>query len=331
MKVRVTGKWFMLLGAFLILLLCPGKTLAGDFSINVSDPDRPGQNDYEGSTINSVLSVPSIHLGDNQVLGTLRITGKKEINVPLSEGNKVMITLPPGSCFMSAPNTNNYRDYVKWPSEVDGVKNQICDAAGNPGIAFISGTGNSLIVAVANIDPSGQTTVIDFVFDKKDYSCIRVSGLCDVSKDYANNHDTLTRAEFFQRLTEITLPFPSSPVRWNNSGNIDTQFSDVFANSSYAGNIRFLFDAGLIKGYPDGTIRPMDNITRLEAGCLLGNLFPVQEYPIDSPDVPSWATGLQTVFSKGIMTGYPDGTFKPDQYLTKSEALIILQNTLEAY
>ncbi|MEQ8174111.1 MAG: S-layer homology domain-containing protein [Syntrophomonadaceae bacterium] len=137
--------------------------------------------------------------------------------------------------------------------------------------------------------------------------------------------------EFFQRLTEITLPFATSLVKWDNSGYTKKQFLDLPANSPYAGNISILSSAGLITGYPDGTIKPMDNITRLEAGCLLGNLFPPKEYPINWSDVPNWAKGVQTVFSKGIMTGYPDGIFNPDQYLTKSEALIILQNTLEAY
>lgn len=331
MNVRVIVRSFIILVAFIILLLNPGKAFAGNFSINISDPDRPGQQNYQGSTVNSVLSVPSIRFGDNQVLGTLRITGKKEITAPLSEGNKVMITLPPGSCFMSTPTADNYRYYVKWPSEVDGMKNQICDGAGEPGIEFISGTRHSLIVAVANIDLTGKTTVIDFVFDEKDFSCIRVTALCEVAGGYANDSDAITRAEFFQRLTEITLPFASSPVKWENTGYTETQFPDVSTNSPYAGNISILSGAGLITGYPDGTIKPMDNITRLEAGCLLGNLFPIQGYTIGRPDVPDWAKGLQTVFSKGIMTGYPDGTFNPDQYLTKSEALIVLQNTLEAY
>lgn len=71
---------------------------------------------------------------------------------------------------------DNYMHYVKWPAQVDGMKNQICDEAGKPGIAFVYGTRQSLIVKVANIDPSGKTTVIDFVFDEKDFSCIYPDG-----------------------------------------------------------------------------------------------------------------------------------------------------------
>lgn len=331
MKAGAAARSCMLLIAFLIILLNPGKGFAGDFCINVSDPDRPGQQDYQGSTINSALDVPSIHWGDNQVLGTLRITGKKGMDIPLAAGNKIKITLPPGSCFMTAPNADNYRHYVKWPAEVDGMKNQICDGAGKPGIAFVSGTRQSLVITIANLDLSGKIAVIDFVFDEKNFSCVRVSALNEVANSYQNNSDAITRAEFLQRLTEITLPFASSPVKWDNSGYTETQYSDVPADSPYAGNISILSGAGLIKGYPDGTIKPMNNITRLEAGCLVGNLFPLQKYAVDKTDVPSWAKGLQTVFAKGIMIGYPDGTFKPDRYLTKSEALIVLQNTLEAF
>jgi len=95
----------------------------------------------------------------------------------------------------------------------------------------------------------------------------------------------------------------SSPVKWEDYKYCDKQFPDVPTNSPYAGNISFLSNAALISGYPDGSIRPMDNITRLEAGCLLGNLFQLKEYTINRPDVPYLARGIQTVLSKGIMTG----------------------------
>lgn len=330
-EMKATARWFVLLAAFLIVLVNPDMAFAGEFTINISDPDRPGGEEYEGSTVNTVLFVPTIRFGDNQVAGTLRITGKKDKNVPLSIGNKIMITLPPGSCFMRTPNAGNYQNYVKWPSEVDGMKNQIRDGAGKPGIAFVSGTRQSLVVSVANLDPAGKTTVIDFVFDEKDFSCLRVSALYESAQGYENNADAISRGEFMQRLTEITLPFASSPLKWQNSEYTEKPFPDLPADSPYAGHISILSSAGLIKGYPDGTIKPANYITRLEAGCLLGSLFPLQVYAIDRSDVPSWAEALQTIFSKGIMTGYEDGTFRPDQYLTKSEALIVLQNTLEAY
>lgn len=325
-------------GALVVVLLCvfiladPGVAVAGDFTINVSDPDRQGHQDYQGSTVNTVLSVPTIGFGDNQTVGTLRITGKSELASPLAVGNKIMITLPAGSCYMQTPNPSNYRHYVEWPTAVDGKKNQICDNAGQPGILFVSGNRHSLVVAVNNVDPTGTITVIDIVFHEKDYSTIRVSALCDRAPDYSNDPGgTISRAEFFQGLTEVILPFASSPVKWENSGHTRVVFSDVPVQSSVAGNIGILAGAGVIKGYPDGTLKPQEHITRIEAGNLLGNLFPPQENVIERSDVPAWATALQTTFAKGIMTGYPDGTFKPDQCLTKAEALIVLQNTLEAF
>lgn len=112
----------------IILVVClnPASLQAKDLKVNLTDPDRPGMVGT-GNTVSTVLSIPTVAYGENQVLGTVRITGKPGIRVPLQEGQKIMAELDPGVCYMCTPTPENYRDYIDWPAIIDGQTNQITD------------------------------------------------------------------------------------------------------------------------------------------------------------------------------------------------------------
>ena len=87
-----------------------------------------------------------------------------------------------------------------------------------------------------------------------------------------------------------------------------------------------LLQHGIIKGYPDQTIRPENEITRAEAAALLAAALGLQEYQLQntaSPyqdELPDWARkSILTATEKKLMKGYPDGTFQPDQKITRAE------------
>ncbi|OPX89907.1 MAG: Cellulosome-anchoring protein precursor [Pelotomaculum sp. PtaB.Bin104] len=320
---------------FFISLGIPSIGFAdSDIAITVSDPDSGGEKIHEGNTINTVLSTPNVSFGDNRVMGTLRITGKKDISIPVKPGNKVMVTLPVGTCYMQAPTAGTYKNYVEWPKDLDGDKNQIQDNKDVPGIKFISGSPRSITVEVGNIDTTGKIMVLDFVFDKENYSTLRVSRLIDVAKDYNENPDEkVTRLEFMKSLADLTVPFPSCPLkiiyddkilteRFLDSGKISPQDLD---------KIKPLIDSGVIVGCQN-LLEPDNYLTRAEAANAVGKLFPTSEQnTYFKDDLPAWALGIKAAAAKGIIIGYPDGTFKPDQFITKSEALTLLQRTLESY
>ncbi len=94
-----------------------------------------------------------------------------------------------------------------------------------------------------------------------------------------------------------------------------------------------LIQHGIIKGYPDGTIRPEQEITRAEAAILLVNSQDLQNYELQnqvspySDELPAWAErAILICFEKGLMKGYPDGSFKPDQHITRAEMCVALIN-----
>ena len=93
-------------------------------------------------------------------------------------------------------------------------------------------------------------------------------------------------------------------------------------------NIDFLIQKGLLSGYPDGTFRPNVGISRAEAVKVLAVQLELGASPSTFTDVSAthWASNyIGAAAQSGVLTGYTDGTFRPDQQLTRAEmaALIV--------
>jgi hypothetical protein len=91
---------------------------------------------------------------------------------------------------------------------------------------------------------------------------------------------------------------------------------------------------GVMQGYPDGSFKPEGNITRAEFAKIAVEAMGLGEAAEASkgtntkfPDVPGdkWYSGYVNVaVNRGLINGYPDGTYKPNGNLKNSEALTIL-------
>ena len=76
---------------------------------------------------------------------------------------------------------------------------------------------------------------------------------------------------------------------------------------------------GLLRGYEDGSFRPDNPISRAECVVLLSRLI---EVPAGSLPETHWASSaISAGTSAGWLSGYPDGTFRPDQNITRLEAV----------
>lgn len=106
-------------------------------------------------------------------------------------------------------------------------------------------------------------------------------------------------------------------------------FSDTPPGTWYDAAIRTLTSEGIVDGYEDGTFRPGCMITRAEfvamairfSGASPGGTGRQFE------DVPQthWAADyIQAAADAGIIFGYVNGTFRPDQYITRAEAVTVL-------
>ncbi|OUQ57393.1 hypothetical protein B5E58_09140, partial [Tyzzerella sp. An114] len=89
---------------------------------------------------------------------------------------------------------------------------------------------------------------------------------------------------------------------------------------------------GYVVGYPDGTVRPNDYITREEVATIFFRLiddYSREEYWSTTNSytdtVPTdWSNNaISTLEKSNIISGYPDGTFRGDNYITRAEFAVI--------
>ncbi|MFC7748468.1 S-layer homology domain-containing protein [Paenibacillus thermoaerophilus] len=87
--------------------------------------------------------------------------------------------------------------------------------------------------------------------------------------------------------------------------------------------------AGYIRGYEDGTFRPERTLTRAETAAAIARITSAEtaEADVSFADVPDshWARPFISHVSRlRIMNGYADGSFKPDQPITRAEMAAVL-------
>jgi len=121
-------------------------------------------------------------------------------------------------------------------------------------------------------------------------------------------------------LTEAAAPAPA-PVAGASARLKDIELS--WAQDAIAS----LVDEGIIAGYPDGTFKPENPVTRAEFAKMVARAFAIR--PTGEPrfrDIKNnWAKAYITALTEaGIVSGYPDGTFKPERHITRAEMVTML-------
>ncbi|MCL5057357.1 MAG: S-layer homology domain-containing protein [Actinobacteria bacterium] len=107
-------------------------------------------------------------------------------------------------------------------------------------------------------------------------------------------------------------------------------FKDLPVTSPVYPHIKFLAEKDLVKGYPDGNFMPEGQITRAEATALLVKAMGLSAgrpagptYSDVGPD--HWAFGIvESAAAAGIIMGYPDGTFRPGNPVSRAEVAVLL-------
>ena len=138
----------------------------------------------------------------------------------------------------------------------------------------------------------------------------------------------ITRAEvatiFFRLLSDDTRE-----AFWSTTND----YSDVTADKWYNNAVSTLSRLGVISGYPDGTFRPDANITRAEFAKIAVSFckYGSTTYSGCFSDVKAsdwFSTCVETAKTSNLIAGYPDGTFRPNNAITRAEACTIVNRTL---
>ncbi len=110
-------------------------------------------------------------------------------------------------------------------------------------------------------------------------------------------------------------------------------FSDVDKHWAVAFMVA-LQKLGILKGFPDGTLKPDHSLTRAEYAALLAQAFnqPFTQSARIYSDVPPsfWAApAIEKASRMGFLLGFPDGSFRPQQLLTRIQVLVSLVSGLK--
>ena len=109
-------------------------------------------------------------------------------------------------------------------------------------------------------------------------------------------------------------------------------FNDVAKNCWAANYIGYMQQFGIVTGYTDGSFRPNAPVTRAEFAAIASRFEKLTQGSASFTDVPDthWAVRyINFAATRGWVTGYEDGTFKPEYSITRAEVAAVTCRLLE--
>ena len=140
---------------------------------------------------------------------------------------------------------------------------------------------------------------------------------------YPDKH--ITRGEFFALIISSLGATAKADI---------SDFTDVMPNTWQYDIVAIANQMGIANGYPDNTMRPDNTLLRQDAATLAARalgMSSVSDWSLsrfhDAAFIAPYSITYVSAFvSQEIMGGYPDGSFRPRAYLTRAEAIKILDN-----
>lgn len=129
----------------------------------------------------------------------------------------------------------------------------------------------------------------------------------------------LTLQSFAEKLGVAYKPIVPPPLHDPNQ-----LFTDVKKGDELYESISILTSRGVINGFPDGSFKPFQDVTRGQAAKILANVLQLDLENVENPQFSDVATtneyykSIAALSAAGIINGYPDGTFKPSQPITRA-------------
>lgn len=143
---------------------------------------------------------------------------------------------------------------------------------------------------------------------------------------------TMTRAMFVTALGRLYQSVGGEIRSYNPSV---LQFTDVDYHDYYIDYLGWAVDAQLIEGYGDSLFGPNDSVTREQMGKMITDFMTLMEQPLaadaelafaDLSQISEWALdGIRACSQNGVITGYPDNTFRPAHAATRAQVAAIIE------
>ena len=229
-------------------------------------------------------------------------------STPLLEGNN--ITQNTDGLFISETAKPTLRKNAIRGNKRDGI---VATIGAVPDLGTSENPGGNLIRDNARYDVNNATKTGKIVAIGNDINEKRIFGAVDFVA------------------AKVTTPPDNNTGNTGNTGN--TAFKDVQTGYWAKAYIEALASQNIIAGFPDGSFKPNEPVTRAQFAAIINKAFKpsATRTAITFKDVKSnyWAfSAIQTASSSPFLSGYPDLTFKPEQQIPRVQAIVALANGL---
>lgn len=157
-----------------------------------------------------------------------------------------------------------------------------------------------------------------------------VSDAIEIDADYGSDVDLGT----IDLVESVPATTPPPPPASSPSTAPTPSFSDIPSTHTFVPHITWLAERGITSGFDDGTFKANQSITRGQLAVFLYKLAgePAYTPPATSPfpDVPttnSFYKHISWLESRGVISGFGDGTFRPQSPVTRGQFAVMLYKT----
>lgn len=298
--------------------------------------------DGEGATYNVTGSQTEVGKSDNEFTYELNVNTKaNNYNITMYKGELVITAADSVAYKVEHYKQNLDGSYNDTPNDIDplsGTAGTLTAAAAKDYPGFTPGT-----VTQEKIKSDGTTTVeiqytrnsytltINYVY--RDGSKAAESHIETIlyGKDYSVTSPKISGYTADKLVVSGTMPADNRTVTvtyTKNGGHHPRPKPTVEIEDDDALGLNTTDHFAYIVGYGNGEVRPQNNITRAEVATIFfrlltddvrdENLTKTNRYS-DVAATSWYNTAVSTLSSMGIITGYPDGTFRPNAAITRAE------------
>ncbi len=198
------------------------------------------------------------------------------------------------------------------PGQAETIQIQALDLTGNPTPGFY-GSGEIEVEII-----QGEASLSKDSLTKKDFS----TGIAELSLSADSEEPIILRVTYGTKEVE-------------SSTLTARLFDDLSESDEYYTAVSYLYRKGTVEGYPDGSFKPDNTVSRIEA---LKFIFSGLDRDVQSgltarfndTNTSEWYSDyLATAYSLGVVQGYSDGTFKPTQGVNRVEFLKMMFGTID--
>ncbi|OBZ15335.1 S-layer homology domain-containing protein [Bacillus sp. FJAT-26390] len=166
----------------------------------------------------------------------------------------------------------------------------------------------------------------------------------------AKKEDAVYAGLTYDPITQTYVPVPTTwewkdgnlQVTLKRKGNSvytvvqnHVEFNDLDSGNPYKDSILALANRMIINGYPDGSFKAISVVTRAEFAAMLNRalgILPKVQASKSFKDITNgvwYAPQINAAVDAGLINGYTDGTFRPNQEISHQEMIVMLVNALK--